>query len=193
MSHESLGSNTHTLTHTTNKTRFMLKYVNENMSTDFLVKCDEDVALRIDALYEMLGSIPQRQAVIGNIFVGYPVHRNTSKKWAKWAEQDYQVCYLSLTISSSCNFNNPTFPLLRHFISWCVIVQYDVYPPFPRGPNYILTGDVVAYLAMNMAWLKVQWFPSLCIMLYVVIDYNFDFQSTCGISKILQHFNVKII
>ncbi len=73
----------------------MLKYVHENMPTEFLVKCDEDVAIRIDALYEMLGAIPQKQAVIGNIYVGYPVHRNTSKKWAKWAEQDYQVCYLS--------------------------------------------------------------------------------------------------
>ena len=73
----------------THKVIETFKWVNKNIKMDFLLKCDDDSFVLIDALLE---TIREENLPTTRFYWGYFRGRSLIKRTGKWAEQDWNLC-----------------------------------------------------------------------------------------------------
>ena len=95
------------------------KWVNKNIRTDFLLKCDDDSFVQ---LTKLLGVIREEEIPKTRLYWGFFRGRSSVKRTGKWAEKEWNLC--------------------------------DKYLPFAFGGGYILSSDLVHYIAANADFLK---------------------------------------
>ena len=89
-----------------------IKWLDENLQTDYVMKVDEDSFVRVDEVVKALESKPKE-----NLYWGYFSGAAPIQKYGKWAEPNYFLC--------------------------------DYFLPYAVGGGYVISSDIVHYLAVN--------------------------------------------
>lgn len=128
----------------TKKLLSTLKWVDQHVKYNFLLKIDEDSFVRVEKILDELLSKPQSR-----LYWGFFDGRAHVKRSGKWAEMDFILC--------------------------------DRYLPYALGGGYVISKDLVAFVAKNADMLKLYvnedvslgtWLSGLDIRR--VHDVNFD-------------------
>ncbi|CAL5355163.1 unnamed protein product [Camellia sinensis] len=148
------------------KTVAICEYGVRSVATNYIMKCDDDTFVRIDAVIKEMKKVHSG----GSLYVGNMNYHHKPLRYGKWAVTYECLAGLGVTRPNpeACqrSMQAQTKPDMKHVLlqpklDRSIIEQEwpeDYYPPYANGPGYIVSYDIARYIVSEFEKHKLRLF-----------------------------------